>query len=239
MKLKYIILAVILTLTATFFYGRYLGLKKGDNASQVITDSLTKVISKYQVEIDNYVVYVTEKEQEIKTLREAKKDGDITNEALRKLNIKKVQEITSLKAQLKIFIDSIPNNPNTPIVIVQPCDSSGNALSLPIGYTEHNEFFEIDLELDMDAKLSMNLNLPVNIDVITGWDKKEKRYKAVVTTDNPYLEIKDIRSVKVDLKKPSKWGIGAIGGWGVNLTGQPAAGYPFIGFGVYYSLIRF
>jgi hypothetical protein len=84
----------------------------------------------------------------------------------------------------------------------------------------------------------MNLTIPANVNIFIGVDSKSKVYKSVVTTDNPYLKINDILSIKTDAPDmPSRWGIGITGGVGVPLFNiRPGV---FVNLGLTYSLIRF
>ena len=56
--------------------------------------------------------------------------------------------------------------------------------------------------------MSLDLSVPANIDVLIGKDSKNGEYKAVVTTDNPYLKITDMISFKTDIPdEQSRWGL--------------------------------
>jgi len=79
--------------------------------------------------------------------------------------------------------------------------------------------------------------VPISLDMFVGYDKTTKMIKSVVSTDNPYVKLDDIFTLKTDLTRPQKWGIGIIGGYGI--VGNPIRVAPFIGVGLSRSFIRF
>ena len=76
-KARYIIIGVITLFIATFFVGKYLGHRKAINASEGIQNALNSEIVRHKVKILKDSVYIAEVSQEITTLKEAKKIGDL------------------------------------------------------------------------------------------------------------------------------------------------------------------
>ena len=109
-KLRYIIVGIIALLIGTFVVGGWLGHRRANNAMNPTIDSLNAKISYYTVLINGDKTYITEKEQEIATLREAIRSGDIEKEELRKLNIKKVNEITRLKLRIDTLLADVEHD---------------------------------------------------------------------------------------------------------------------------------
>jgi hypothetical protein len=163
-------------------------------------------------------------------------EGVLAKEELKQLKIKHLSEITKLSTELDIMLDSIKHTG----VISTPCPDEDYlpALYLPFRFKESNKYIDLTGEFDEEGIMSLDLSVLTNIDVLIGKDSKTGTYKAVVTTDNPYLKITDMLTVKTDFpEKPSRWGVGVIGGVGVPL-GNPSAKV-FVGVGITYSLLRF
>jgi hypothetical protein len=182
---------------------------------------------------------VTEKEQEIVTQKELIKQGEIDKKELKALNLKTVTELTKLKGEIQILKDSISHNGN--VVIVTPCDSIGKPkpmIELPFTFKEINKDYSFTGGFDIKGKMNINLSVPLDLDIIAGIDKETKKYKAVVTSTNPVIKIITVSSFKLDEKKPLKWGVGFIGGYGINISGNVKT-QPFLGVGLSYNLIRF
>jgi hypothetical protein len=220
-----------------FFLGWYLGHKKAVNASNTSLSALKQEIQRYTVELDKKTVYVAEINQELKTLREAKTAGDIENKELKALHLKTVEEVTFLKAQLVIFQDSVFNTGE--IIIVNPCDSIKKpAIVLPFTFKDKTEYYDIFGGFDLKGKMNISLNVPISLDVWAGLDKQTKQYKAVVTSTNPHVHINEIKSLKLDVPKVRRFGIGIQIGYGFEVSETPRFA-PVISLGLNYNVIRF
>ena len=106
-KTRYILIAVLVAILALFVTGYVVGHHRADRVTKATTDALNKEILRYSTELEKKTVYISQIEQELLTLKEAKKEGLVTNEALKKLNIKTLNELTKTKLTLKIARDSI------------------------------------------------------------------------------------------------------------------------------------
>jgi hypothetical protein len=192
-------------------------------------------VYKYKVASLEKTAY--EKQQLVIEQKQAIESGLLKQAELKALNLKKVSEVTSLKAQVRILIDSIKHTGK--VVVVNPCDSTDtewqNALYLPVSFVENTKYYNLSGTMDENANLSLDLKLPVSLDVFTGWDRKLKSYKAVVTSDNPHFIVSEIRSLKVEVPKPKKLGIGFQIGYGVTKQGLS----PVISVGLNYNLFTF
>lgn len=82
-----------------------------------------------------------------------------------------------------------------------------------------------------------NLNLTIGREK-QGLFKKSKPF-AIANDDNPYTNIKDMRTYQVTLPKPKRIGVGPYIGYGLTLTGEDVKTGWQVGIGVNYNLIRF
>lgn len=105
-----------------------------------------------------------------------------------------------------------------------------------------NEWYSIKSRATKDStnyKLSTfsNLNLTIGREK-QGLFKKDKPF-AIANDDNPYTNIKDMRTYQVTLPKPKRIGLGVYGGYGATLTNQEVRTGWQIGIGLTYDLIQF
>ncbi len=235
-KNKYLILALVIALAGTLAIGWRLGKVRGERASQHNIEVLNGLIKEYVIDIDGLKKQVSEKDQLILSQKQAIDIHLIEKAELKKLHFKAVNEVTRLKAEIAILQDSIEHTGS--VVIVEPCDSIGLSypvIKIPFTFREENEYYTLSGGFSEVGIMDIDLNVPVSLSVWTGRDKQTKEYKAVVTTTNPYVKITELESVKFDLPKPKKFGIGASIGYAICRNGIS----PFIGVGINYSLIRF
>lgn len=237
-KSRYVIIAILIALTGLFFLGWSIGHKRANNASNQTIDSLKYVIKAYVIRINAKDLYVTEVEQELTTQKEAIRKGEVERAELKALHLKAVNEVTFLKGQVKILKDSIAHTGN--VIIVTPCDSITDgkpAIELPFTFKEVNDNYNLYGGFNSQGKMSIDLTVPIALDVWVGKDSKTKEYKAVVTSENPVVQITGVQSLKMDVPKVRKIGIGFHVGYGFSL--KQATPTPYIGIGVSWNLIRF
>jgi hypothetical protein len=202
-KNRWLLLGLTILLSGMFVAGRYSGHRKADRVSSQVISALTDTLNMYKYVIKETTKTAVEREQTINTQREAIKQHLIDKEELRKLNIKKVAEVTSLKGEIVILKDSLEHTGN--IIIVLPCDSIAKpkpAIELPFTFSQQDKYLNLRGGFDIKGKMNIDIKMPLAVDVWTGYDNKRKLYKAVLTYDNPYLETIDITSVKIDIPKP-------------------------------------
>lgn len=235
-KVKYFIAAAIAILNVVFFGGWGISRLSYESASDQIIASQTQLMNMYVYTIGDLQKEVIQKSAVIISQKEAIREGELAREELKLLKIKHLSEITKLKAEVKIMFDSISH---TGVVApVPPCDTEEYlpSIYLPFRFVEKNRYVDMVGEFDENGTMSMDLTVPAGIDVYISKDKNG--YKTTVTTDNPYLRINDMISIKTDTPDaPSRWGIGAMGGVGMPIFKlKPSL---FIGVGVTYDLLRF
>jgi len=237
-KTKYVILVIIFIVGALFLSGYLLGRKHGKDVLNATVNALTTEIERQTVVINNQKLYVTSIEQELKTLSEAKDEGDVTNKELRTLNIKQLNEISRLKVRIDTLMNDISHTGH--IINIKP-DSVGSvqqkAIVLPFTFTKKDQWLDLRGILNAEGNLSIGLKINADLDVYTGLDKTTKLPIAKVTSNNPYLGVLNVSSIKLDTQKPKKFGIGVFAGYGITLSGIIKAS-PIIGAGVSYNLIR-
>jgi len=233
---KYLILALLIAITGTFLLGKYFGRVREEKASEHTINTLNGLIKEYTIDINGLKKQVSEKDQLILTQHQAIDIHLLEKSELKKLHFKAVNEVTSLKAQIAILKDSLAHTGN--VVIVEDCDSVGYSypvIKLPFTFKDGNDDYTLSGGFSETGIMNIDLNVPVPLDIWTGLDKQTKEYKVVVTTPNKVVKITELISVKFDLPKPKKFGIGLSTGYAVCRNGLS----PYIGIGLNYSLIRF
>ena len=197
------------------------------------------MLRRYTYQLDSVKKVAAEKDAIIISQKQAIQQGFVIKEELDKINIKRLNEITHLRTTVSILLDSINYiggivPPNTPC----PPDENHPVLYLPLTFGEDNDYIHMKGVFEEDGKLSMDIQVPISLDMFVGYDKTTKMIKSVVSTDNPYVKLDDIFTLKTDLTRPQKWGIGVIGGYGV-VVGNPVRTAPFIGIGLSRNIIKF
>lgn len=235
-KNRNLIIGILIGIGVIFAFGWYLGRSKAQSASDDVINALNGKITSYKYTIAGLEKIAYEKEQIITQQREALDRHLIEKKELKALNLKKVNEVTMLKGKISILLDSLKHSG----VIVHPCDSNDieweDALTLPIGFSENTEFYNISGEFDKDAYLTLDIDIPINIlNIWTGVEKGTGKYIATVTLDNPFVKITDIKSVKMDVPKRKKFSVGLSAGYGIGKDGLT----PYIGGGLQYTLFSF
>jgi len=234
---KYVILAFLVLFAVTFLIGGWIGLKKGKSSLNPTLDSLNAKISYYTVMIDGNMSYIAEKEQEVATLRQAVRNGDIKKEELTKLNIEKVNEITRLKLRIDTLLDSVSH---TGVIVhvdtVMVDGQQGNALLLPFHFEKKDQWLTLYGTFDLQGELGIDLSMDAPIDVWGVVKKKGGIPSIMVTTENPYIKTLSLSSIKFDTPRKTKYGIGVQVGWGLTKELKTS---PYIGVGLSYNLIRF
>jgi hypothetical protein len=236
-KTRYIIIAIIIATLALFVTGYVIGHRRADRASQVQIGALAGQITRQSLTIDDQKVYIAEKEQEILTLKQAKEEGLVTNEALRKLHIKTLNELTKTNLTLKIVRDSVKHNGKI-VTIHDTISKDVNCIELPFSFADSSAYVNLWGEFSTEGAMSYGLQVPISLDVYTGISKETKKPFADILVDNPYVVIDKISSVKLDVPKVKRYGIGFQIGYGASLS-NPIKMTPTISLGLSYNFIRF
>ena len=238
---KYLILVLLIAFAGIYVLGRYQGKVRAKRASNSVIEALTGKLVKYSYKIDSLTKFASEQQQIVVTQKQALQTALIQKEEIKKLHLKKVSEVTNLKAQLELLLDSIGHTGT--VVVIKPCDTTNGqwqtALTLPIGFEERTKYYTLIGNMDENANLDIDLKVPVALDLWTGYNKKTKSYTATVTSDNPHFKVTEIRSIKVETPAPKKFGIGLQAGYGLILSKEKITAQPYIGAGVSWNLIRF
>jgi hypothetical protein len=239
MKLKVLIPLVLSITVGIFILGWVFGAKKNNTAHVGAQNALNQEILRQSVVINEQKTYITSIEQENMTQKDAIKRGDIEREELRKLNLKTVNELTKAKLTINILLDSVANNGT--VIIIKDTITINNpqkAILLPFQFSEKNKWYDFAGGFDINGKMSAIVNVYGDFSVWTGISKDTKKPIAIITTDNPNIQINSISSVKMDLPKPKLWGVGIQFGWGIALS-NPLKGAPYVGVGISRNFIRF
>lgn len=242
-KVKHVILTLFLTITAIFFFGHAIGHQKADNVSTQLIGALNEEIQRYVVQINENRFYITSAEQELTTQRALVKSGLLEREELQKLNIKQANEISRITLKIDTLLSDISHNGqiisilNSQIANNNNKDtvSKFNVIRLPFDFNKQDKWLTLTGNFDDCGELDIAVKMAVGIDLLTGLEKKTEKPFAILKTDNPYIIPLALSSYKTDTQKTKRFGLGFIGGYGFNLTGD-VKGSPFIGGGVSYDL---
>jgi hypothetical protein len=235
-KTRTIVISVLIALAVCFIGGWLLGRFARNNVATQIINGQNDIIRTYSYEIGGLQKQAYEKDALIMSQKQAIQAGLILKEELRLLKITHATEVTHFESTINILLDSIKHNGS---IVITPCppDENHPVLYLPLIFREQNDYLNLKGEFDENGKLSMEIKIPLNVDVITGYDRKAKVYKTVVGSDNPYLGVIAIQSVKLDLRKPRRWGVGPFAGYGMGWGTTKLV--PVFGVGLSYSIIQF
>lgn len=238
-KTRNIIIGVFIAILALLITGYIIGHKIAVNAANASKQALNKEITRLTTVISDKTVYITQIEQDLKTIRQAKSDGDVTNEELRKLNIKTLNELTRAKITIDTLLANVGHNGG--IVVVHdtiPAIGDKNAILLPFTFGKQDAWLNLKGTFNSQGILDVSLKLDFGVDVWSGISKDTKKPIAKITTDCPYINTLSINSIKMDNQVRKKYGIGVQIGWGVNIS-NPVKVSPYIGLGIQYSIFQF
>ena len=235
-RTRNIIIAVLLAIIGILLLGYRIGSKIGDNASNTQLHAFSQEIQRYQMELNDKTVYVSKIEQEILTLKEAKKQGDISNKELKALNLKQVNEISNIKLRIDTLLTEISHN-GTVII-----DNSANnadsiqhyAIQLPFTFAKTDNWLTLDGSFNKVGILDISLKLNFDADLITGVGK-DKKPTALLKTTCPYLGTVTFSSIKLDTPKDKKYNISLSVGYGACKSGLS----PIVGLTFGRSILRF
>lgn len=234
-KYKYWIIgiaAVLALLTASYFVGRHYA-NRSHQAELNNYIALQDTVRNYQTKIDGLTVEVFETKRVVLSQVDAIKVGLVEKEALRKLNIKTLSELTSLKMQINIVRDSVSNNGQ---VVYIDTNKLKPAILLPFTFSDKTKYFSLAGGYDLTGRMNYTFDVPaLNINVYGGVDKKGIA-KLSVTTDNPYIKFNDIKSTKISVSKPSRIGFGVMAGYGVVYVDKQFKLAPSVSVGVFYRI---
>ena len=224
------IVAFLALLAASYFVGRHYA----DKANKIHLDNITALrdsVKHYQVKIGKLEYQVFEQGQVILTQKEAIKTGLVEKEALRKLNFKYLSELTTANGTISILRDSIGHNG----VVYIDTTTHKPVIGLPFTFGDTTKHYTFSGGFNIKGKMNFALKVPISLQVYTGVDKKGKA-KASIVTDNPYVIIDKITSLKVDYPKPSRIGFGATVGYGAFYANKQILFGPGVIIGLQFKL---
>jgi hypothetical protein len=245
-KSKYLVFALCGVIATTFMGGWYLGYRRTSNALKPQITTLNTQLRQKTIKIEGQEFYISIADQKITTLKQAKRDGDVRNEELRKLNLRQVNEINRLKFRIDTLLTDVSHNGKIISVLTEKIDSLShdtvsvkkNAILLPFSWKKKDKWLILTGTFDNVGKLDVNLGLDFKADLWAGVDKTTKKNTAILTTDCKYIKTVSFNSIKLDFPKKKYYGIGLQVGYGINL-GDPVKASPYMGVGVSYNFIRF
>ena len=234
----WLIIAFCLIL-ATFASGWYFGHKSANNASDPVINALNHTISHQDLLINDQQHYATTVEQENSTLKEAVKSGLIEKEALKLLHYKTVSELTHANLTIDTLLTHISHNGH--IVSVHDTvfvKENQKCILLPFSWYKKDQFLSLTGNFDFNGNLSVALKLSADVDIVSGFDRKTKKYQTSVITDSPYISILSIRSSRIDVPREKHWNFSVVGGYGMAIQSKPQL-VPFIGISVGRTIFAF
>lgn len=238
-KNRTLIIGILIAILLIFLLGWSIGRRGRDRGLQSELDSLNGKINYYKAVIEDQEAYIAQVTQQITTQKEALAKGELDKETLKALNLRYASEVTRLKGQIRILADSIASTGN--VIIVRDCDTATvdttKAIQLPFTFSRYNQHYQVHGGFDTNGEMSLALAVPLKVNVITGYNRQTKQYTASVITDNPFVFMNGVESIKLDKVKPKPWGVGVFAGYGVSF-GDPLRATPIVGLGLSYNLIR-
>ena len=236
LKIRHIVGIAIALVLMVFGSGWWLGLQRGDNRSEPIRNALNEQIRSDSVVIKNQTVYISTVEQELMSLKEAKREGDIEKEELRKLNIKRVSEITRLKFQIDTLLNVSHDGEVLGLFTVETNEEVPyNVIKLPFSFNKTDKWLQLDGTFSSEGKLDIDLKMNIDVDVWVDLQRRKNPPLVTVTSENSYVNVLSIKSIRTDMPKPKKYGIGINFGYGISKNGLT----PYMGLGVSYNLFTF
>lgn len=231
MNKNLVIICLVLGVFAILYFGWRSYSSKLRSVAESNIVALNDTVKHYQIEIDKQKLEVFEKNALILSQKDAIQAGLLDRDALRKINIEQASELTKIRALVSIVRDSVSH---TGIVIKDTAWINPKySILIPFSFSDSTKFINLKGYFNQSGKLSYSLKVPVNLDVYTGY--KDKVLKTSIVTDNPYIFIQDITTVKMDFPKSKKFGIGIFTGYGISSGGLS----PVIGIGISYDFFHF
>jgi len=211
MKIKYVLIAFLALFIGAIFLGRCTTMEERTRLNDAIL-ALRDTVSHHEVTIDGLKHQVFEKDQIILTEREAKKAGLLEINRLKALNIKHVNQITVLQAEIKSGQDNLPI-PDTVFKTITVSTGPAKYVSLPFKTNYKDDYINLSTWIEETGTWGFDLYQPLDLNITAG-DKKVGFLKTeptvIVDTPNPYVTINNIDYVNVQKRKLKWWQQSAI-----------------------------
>lgn len=206
MKTKYVLIAILALFAGAFFLGRSTTKSERTRLNGTIL-AIRDTISYHEVTIDGLKHQVFEKEQILLTEREAKKAGLLEVDRLKALNIKHVNQIAVLQAEIKSGQDNIPI-PDTIIKTITVSSGPKKYVTLPFKTNYKDDYLSLSTWIEEKGTWGFDIKQPLDL-TITAGEKKVGMFKTepsvIVDTPNPYVTFNDIQYVSVQKRKLKWW----------------------------------
>lgn len=243
-KTKYVVLAVLLALIALFVFGWHSGMSKERSLRTTQENAFKDEIKRYKIKVGQDSLFVVASSQTILSQRQLIKEGIIEREALKRLNVKQLNEVSLLKVRIDTLLANVTHNGQ----IIEILDSrianykAGSkdttkfkAIRLPFEFNKTDKWLSLKGTFDNEGKLSISEKITADVKLITGIDKKKKPF-AIVTTDCPYIDVLNVASYKTDAPKDKRYSVSLFVGYGMT---NKAVLSPVIGIGIGRTIFRF
>ena len=220
LKLRTIIIAILIAVATLFVLKKIIDHKYQLEIESVQTELwVAKAdVESYKIEIAGMTEYVSEsdllilsKDDEIFSL---KKEGEV----LRALNVKSLRVIGELEAQIEVFITDIPPQVQDGGVWADFIDgvTVKKTLPLPAKYEYKDKYASMSTLIGINGLASQRFEITnLDFNIVIGQQGqgflKKREDKALVTTDNPYLNM-EVSKFAIINNEPARWvyvGLGA------------------------------
>lgn len=234
-KNRYLALGLILALLSVFAFGWGIGARKGRSSLTEAINGLNNEISRQELIIGDKTVYASSLEQEVTKQKDALRRLNIDNSDLRALNIKLTDDVSRLQFRIDTLLEDIGHSGQIVVVHDTITETPKNAIVLPFSFNKTDQWLKLDGTFDSKGKLDVSIKIDVNVDVITGIERKTKKPTISILTDNKYIQTVGIRSYKTNPVSSKKFGLGIQGGYGISKQGFS----PYVGIGIQRTILRF
>jgi hypothetical protein len=234
---RYLVLGLFCALTAIFFLGRWSTLKERESVLNDLKRAKNEILT-YKAKVGSDSVTISVKEQELVGHREALRELGLNNSDLRALNLRLTSQLTNANFRIDTLLRNVGHGGQIVVIRDTVFKTPVNAILLPFSFEKKDKWLDLKGDFNSQGILDISLGMGIELDVISGIERKTKRPIVTVSTDNLYVQTVSIRSYKTEYIKPHRWGIGVIGGYGVQIPPSLDVS-PFIGVGVSYNFITF
>ena len=216
--LHVIILYIILGLLVIAGVRQCSSIIKLQNTTKHNIEALCDTVSYYRTKTDDMVA---EKSILIGDMNLLKQTNDSLYQVIRNMKLKHPDNVVYVETE----------------IVHEKCDT--------IWVTDDNNFFHKEFDFSNEYRvLSGNVYkqdslVGINIDkdiVYANYVVAIENGCAYISSNNPYIKIKDIQGIQLPKVKQKHWGIGPYVGVGITIEGQVK---PVLGIGLTYSVISF
>ena len=201
---------IVIILIVVASYSALLSIVRGKYHSEVdrlnieLYEAKMKLNS-YDIKVDSLTEKVSESELIIISKQKALKNLEKEYERIKQLRIRDVELIGKLELDIKVLKEKVA--PVDTVVIVKDCDDKkGSFIKLPLEYRYSDRWASIYTGIDTIGLADQSFKikqLPLNLVIGTKGYFSNKTQVASVTTESPYVNIDDVRFIKVEDKRKS------------------------------------